>query len=256
MVISENTKEEQNVKRRVYDALNVLISAGVLKKCDKKVECFENSFLVGNSFMNQIRGELRGYNKEIEEKKQQILEKKKIMKEMIYKYLALKQLNLRNERYEKQIREEEELSFGNQEQNDLAVFHQENIKFESKLQQQPITKKKIYSLRNNEKKYCKPMTSQPKKQTEKQKSNILCIKNKQLIAFPFILFSTTQNQIEIQSKNDNKYVEINSLKPLEILGDIDVLLKMKFHKDSEINDSSIKELIPQEVLSYLQSYGI
>jgi hypothetical protein len=31
------SKEEQNVKRRVYDALNVLISAGVLTKEGKKV---------------------------------------------------------------------------------------------------------------------------------------------------------------------------------------------------------------------------
>lgn len=31
------SKEEQNVKRRVYDALNVLIAAGVLIKEGKKV---------------------------------------------------------------------------------------------------------------------------------------------------------------------------------------------------------------------------
>ena len=65
MLISENTKEEQNVKRRVYDALNVLISAGVLRKCEKKVECFENSFLVGNSFIKQIRDDLGSLNREI-----------------------------------------------------------------------------------------------------------------------------------------------------------------------------------------------
>jgi hypothetical protein len=34
---SEILKEEQNIKRRVYDALNVLISAGVLQKEGKKV---------------------------------------------------------------------------------------------------------------------------------------------------------------------------------------------------------------------------
>jgi hypothetical protein len=32
-------KDEHNVKRRVYDALNVLISAGLLKKEGKEVSC-------------------------------------------------------------------------------------------------------------------------------------------------------------------------------------------------------------------------
>lgn len=35
---SDFSKEEQNVKRRVYDALNVLIAAGVLIKEGKKVK--------------------------------------------------------------------------------------------------------------------------------------------------------------------------------------------------------------------------
>ena len=35
----EGGKEEQNIKRRVYDALNVLISSGILKKEGKKVYC-------------------------------------------------------------------------------------------------------------------------------------------------------------------------------------------------------------------------
>jgi hypothetical protein len=33
------TKEEQNIKRRVYDALNVLISLGVLLKEGRKITC-------------------------------------------------------------------------------------------------------------------------------------------------------------------------------------------------------------------------
>lgn len=40
---SSMAKEEQNVKRRVYDALNVLISAGVLIKDGKKVRKNDNS---------------------------------------------------------------------------------------------------------------------------------------------------------------------------------------------------------------------
>jgi hypothetical protein len=43
-------KEEQNIKRRVYDALNVLIAADVLKKRGKKVFSDETSLFLGNSF--------------------------------------------------------------------------------------------------------------------------------------------------------------------------------------------------------------
>lgn len=37
--ISDKRKDEHNVKRRVYDALNVLIAAGLLRKEGKEVLC-------------------------------------------------------------------------------------------------------------------------------------------------------------------------------------------------------------------------
>ncbi len=37
----KKNRDEQNIKRRVYDALNVLIAANVLKKREKIVECDE-----------------------------------------------------------------------------------------------------------------------------------------------------------------------------------------------------------------------
>lgn len=39
--LKEETRDEQNVKRRVYDALNVLIAAGVIKREGKIVLCDE-----------------------------------------------------------------------------------------------------------------------------------------------------------------------------------------------------------------------
>jgi hypothetical protein len=36
---SDKRKDEHNVKRRVYDALNVLIAAGLLRKEGKEVVC-------------------------------------------------------------------------------------------------------------------------------------------------------------------------------------------------------------------------
>lgn len=40
---SEQSKEEQNIKRRVYDALNVLIATSILRKNGKFVVCDESS---------------------------------------------------------------------------------------------------------------------------------------------------------------------------------------------------------------------
>jgi len=34
--------DEKNIKRRVYDALNVLVAAGLLRKDGKKVFCNKN----------------------------------------------------------------------------------------------------------------------------------------------------------------------------------------------------------------------
>jgi len=41
LIIFIKAKDEQNVKRRVYDALNVLIAADILKKDGKTVHCDE-----------------------------------------------------------------------------------------------------------------------------------------------------------------------------------------------------------------------
>ena len=40
-------KEEQNIKRRVYDALNVLIASGLLNKKGKKVLTNDESYKTG-----------------------------------------------------------------------------------------------------------------------------------------------------------------------------------------------------------------
>jgi len=42
-----DSKDEQNVKRRVYDALNVLIAADILKKDGKAVYCDDKVANIG-----------------------------------------------------------------------------------------------------------------------------------------------------------------------------------------------------------------
>lgn len=45
---SQQSKWEKNVRRRVYDALNVLYAAGVLKKDQKFVSCDPKAILLAN----------------------------------------------------------------------------------------------------------------------------------------------------------------------------------------------------------------
>ncbi len=51
--ISDRRKDEHNVKRRVYDALNVLISAGLLRKEGKEVLC-NDSYNKQNNLGNDL----------------------------------------------------------------------------------------------------------------------------------------------------------------------------------------------------------
>ncbi len=42
MFIQDGGKEEKNVKRRIYDALNVMIAAGLLEKEDTEIKIKEH----------------------------------------------------------------------------------------------------------------------------------------------------------------------------------------------------------------------
>ncbi len=47
------------MKRRVYDALNVLIAAGILTKEDKHVSCAENTDNIGIIKKNKLKEETK-----------------------------------------------------------------------------------------------------------------------------------------------------------------------------------------------------
>ena len=46
--LSVKPRDEQNIKRRAYDALNVLIAADILKKEGKVVYCDDDLASIGN----------------------------------------------------------------------------------------------------------------------------------------------------------------------------------------------------------------
>lgn len=58
-------RDEQNIKRRVYDALNVLIAADVISKRGKIVQISRNSHLTGKCLKKDNWTEVKTVEKEI-----------------------------------------------------------------------------------------------------------------------------------------------------------------------------------------------
>jgi hypothetical protein len=112
------TKEEKNVRRRVYDALNVLIASGVLKKNVNKNVMFEErpeSRMKGLKLVvrNKHENKKRQLAKLIYLKKKDIQNKKKAAEESMKKLSAIKQLISRNK--VKEIKEQYNSNFINHE---------------------------------------------------------------------------------------------------------------------------------------------
>ncbi|CAD8162694.1 unnamed protein product [Paramecium octaurelia] len=91
-----NSKDEQNIKRRVYDAINVMIASRVLKKDGKTVKAnFDNSGYAKNLL------QLKSLHEEQLNKKQKILEmKKKQLADIVWKVKAANLLIERNKSLE------------------------------------------------------------------------------------------------------------------------------------------------------------
>ena len=82
----ERIKEEKNVRRRVYDAINVLIAAGVLEKDGKNVSWKEEWDSV----------EIEEKRAQLDEQRKIVEDKKKQLRDVLHKYLAIKHLVHRN----------------------------------------------------------------------------------------------------------------------------------------------------------------
>lgn len=102
LTINEKIREEKNVRRRVYDALNVLISANIiLRAMNKKikwnninnplkyVDNDDNENINKNDNLNNIKNMVSDKEKLIEEKISEL-------RELLYYYIAIKNLVRRN----------------------------------------------------------------------------------------------------------------------------------------------------------------
>ncbi|KRX01514.1 hypothetical protein PPERSA_01417 [Pseudocohnilembus persalinus] len=99
----EQQKDEQNIKRRVYDALNVLIAANVIQKHGKVVSSIENTNLSGKCLNRDDWTKRKDIEKNLEDKKKKVVQQEKVVKEQANQLLALKYLQERNQKNEEFI---------------------------------------------------------------------------------------------------------------------------------------------------------
>lgn len=162
----ERVKEEKNVRRRVYDAINVLIASEVLERNGRNVNWKEH--------WDNVEAD----NKKVElEKRRKIIEdKKKTLKTVLNKYLAIRVLISRNKRG---------------------------------------------------------------------------VSERPAINFPFIVVSTLdapKNTMSIKVNSDSTFLQLKLAKPINIFGDMDVLLSLGMHKMKMM--SLLQYLPSKELLDY------
>lgn len=90
----ENTKDEQNIKRRVYDALNVMIASGILRKEGKRVSADYNAQGSKKTKLGQLD---TLHLQSVYYKRSLILKRNKVL-DLFSKYVALSNLTERNKK--------------------------------------------------------------------------------------------------------------------------------------------------------------
>jgi len=203
------------VKRRVYDALNVLIAADVLRKEGKVVYCDESNGFSNNNNNNnngnkkKSREERDRIVHDIQEAKKKNKQRVEVLHELIFKCLAIKNL----------------------------------IK----------TNKARLEAEGGQDKKARPSNVNATRIEVVQENPALKPKNEDVIRFPFIvlLSSSPENSMNLNMDTSQRQLAIESKKPFNIFGDIDVLLKMGLHYvPKEIFDQNI----PAELTKYVPKY--
>jgi len=204
--------DEQNVKRRVYDALNVLIATDVLRKEGKKVFCNPNAELVGIPKRRELTIQKDRMTRKNEDKKRRIQEKLKVMREMTLKYLAIKNLIERNKETEEKSQDVEE---------------EEDVDSDNHTEASCTTTIKELGVKT------------PK---ELNKSSAL--------HFPFLVVkgSSQPSVMNLFMNNSRKMASIQSKSQLNIFGDTDVLFKLKLHY---VSKELFNNVLPEEIHKFI-----
>jgi len=219
---AEISKEEQNVKRRVYDALNVLIAAEILRKEGKLVCCEMSNPTSSNQGKKKNKGNRESILEQIEEIKKRKKEKVEALQELVLKSLAIRNLVRRN-------KEKAQLELAEEKTNGMYNPNNSTKTVKNALNSQYVNATRIDVVQEN---------ASFKNQTQ------------DVIRFPFIVLvsSSPENSMNLNMDTSQKQLSIDSKKAFNIFGDIDVLLKMRLHYVSK--DIFNKE-IPKELRKYV-----
>ncbi|EAR88175.2 transcription factor e2f/dimerization partner (macronuclear) [Tetrahymena thermophila SB210] len=219
-------KDEQNIKRRVYDALNVLIASKVIEKTGKVVKSCDKSHLNGRCLQADNWKNVKLVESERDKKKETLLQKQKILTEYAAKYLALMNLMERNKKTE-----QEKLNVQLSQQSVDFLNNQDQVQ---ELSQRMNTIKDQISLKD-------------KILTDLQPSN----GQSHIFKFPLILISvpTPENEsskVIVKMSKDQKNGKFFSQSKMIVHADLDVLLQMKMH---QVDQQFASKYLNQEFIS-------
>jgi len=218
------SKDEQNVKRRVYDALNVLIAADILKKDGKAVYCDDKVANIGAHRRRSMREDKEKLEIKMFDAKKRRKVKGEALQELVYKCLAIKNLIKRNkENQEGQVVKKLDL------EAELEVHANQDV--------------------NNENNRAAGNLNATKIGVEKNHPSFKDSREDQ-IPFPFIILEHTavNNSMNLNMNPAKNKVIISSSNPFYLFGDIDILQKMNLHHAPK---DFYREIIPQNVDQFL-----
>lgn len=217
-------KEEKNLKRRVYDALNVLIASNVIEKNKKRVILKERQHGIAQlTRYHNESAQILDKIKQVKERRKQKLEK---LQELISKNLAVRNIIERNRRAA--------LKSASSSQSSSQTLAEEPSGASKKTQ-----------------------TSQSKHSKLKSEESAFVPSQSERLSFPLLVLNLTKDaeanlkspeSVQFVPSEDRSELLITSNRCFQVLGDIDILLKMNMQKASK--DFFLKHF-KKELLNYL-----
>ncbi|KAL4471638.1 hypothetical protein ABPG74_008531 [Tetrahymena malaccensis] len=229
MAEKEDIKDEQNIKRRVYDALNVLIASEVIAKKGKKVLAIPKTNLAGKCLKHDNWKEAKEKQDVLDKQKQKVNQKKDQVKELARKYVALKNLISRNQTDEK------------------------NTQMNSQLFENFINQKDDYD--ENQKLFINSQLSN-KTHTPGLRDKILLPLldiSKQKFQFPVLSVRfnpNDQQRVIMKMSKDKNNLKIFAKGDLETYGDLDILCQLSLDK---VQDSFRQQVLGDKYLNWINS---
>lgn len=197
----KKTKEEKNVRRRVYDALNVLIASGVLKKNANKNVLYEEKP------ENRMKGLKLVIKKKNEYKKRDLL-----------KSINFKRFNNQNKKDKLKDSLEKLIAFKKLIERNKALNECEKI-------QDVIMNNEIYDKIHEDKLW-----------NTSDKNELVKKEGWGKIHFPLIVVGTENkkdNQVNFWYSNDKSALVLSFKKQFSLMGDMDILLKLGFQENED-----------------------